>query len=207
MIIISVPWITSVRVGGLVLVGGTQPRHCVPQSKLRLHLTWDNWCCTIVSAVWCSALLLPTCAAIKVPWRLNAKLWSIKSSNRTISVQVQHLSLLNYLLTPRSTVFLEKLIGAQLVNEFPAFYGTRRFITAFTSARHLSLSWARSIQSIPHHPTSWRSTLILSSHLRLGLPSCLFRSGFPTKPCTRLSSPPIHATCPALSFFSIPSPK
>jgi hypothetical protein len=28
----------------------------------------------------------------------------------------------------------------------PRIYGTRRFITAFTRARHLSLSWARSIQ-------------------------------------------------------------
>ena len=45
----------------------------------------------------------------------------------------------------------------------------RRFITAFTSARHLSLSWASSIQSIPPHPTFWRSILILSSHLRLSL--------------------------------------
>jgi len=34
---------------------------------------------------------------------------------------------------------LEKLTGPQLVKKFPAFYGTRRFITAFTSARHLSL--------------------------------------------------------------------
>ena len=33
---------------------------------------------------------------------------------------------------------------------FPAFYGVRRFITAFTSARHLSLSWASLIQST--HP-------------------------------------------------------
>jgi hypothetical protein len=33
------------------------------------------------------------------------------------------------------------------------------------------LSWARSIQSIPPHPISLRSILILSSHLRLGLPS------------------------------------
>ena len=29
------------------------------------------------------------------------------------------------------------LIGSQLVKKFPAFYGTRRFITAFTKARHL----------------------------------------------------------------------
>ena len=31
------------------------------------------------------------------------------------------------------------------------------------------------------HPTSWRSTLTLSSQQRLGLPSGLFLSGFPTK--------------------------
>ena len=37
-------------------------------------------------------------------------------------------------------VLLKKLTGFQLV-KFPAFYGTRRFITAFTSARHLSLSY------------------------------------------------------------------
>jgi hypothetical protein len=33
----------------------------------------------------------------------------------------------------------------------------------------------------PPHPTSWRSSLILSSHLSLGLPSDLVPSGFPTK--------------------------
>ena len=54
-----------------------------------------------------------------------------------------------YLPTPWSRVLLEKLTGPQLVKKFPAFYGTRKFITAFTSARHLSLSWARSIQSVP----------------------------------------------------------
>ena len=41
-----------------------------------------------------------------------------------------------------STVHLKKLTVSQLVKKFPAFYGTRRFITAFTSARHLSLSWS-----------------------------------------------------------------
>jgi hypothetical protein len=34
-----------------------------------------------------------------------------------------------------------------LTKKFPAFYGTRRFFTVLTSARHLSLSWANSIQS------------------------------------------------------------
>ena len=58
-------------------------------------------------------------------------------------------------------------------------------------------SWASMIQSILPHPTSWRSFLILSSHPRLGLPSGLFPSGFPTKTlCTPLLSL-IRATCPS----------
>jgi len=47
--------------------------------------------------------------------------------------------LLTYLLTPCSTVLLEKLTCSQLVKKFPAFYGTRMFITAFTRTRHLSI--------------------------------------------------------------------
>ena len=102
-----------------------------------------------------------------------------------------------YLLTPWCRVLLEKLTGLQLVKEFPAFHGTRRFITALTIVRHLSLSWASPIPSIYSHPTSWRSILILSTHLRLGLPSGLFPSGFPTKTLYILLSSPIRATCPA----------
>jgi hypothetical protein len=65
--------------------------------------------------------------------------------------------------------------------KFLAFYGTRKFITAFARARHLSLSWVRLVQSMPRHPTSQRSILILSSHLRQGLSSGLLPSAFPTK--------------------------
>jgi hypothetical protein len=85
----------------------------------------------------------------------------------------------------------------QLVKKFPAFQGTRRFITALTSVHHLSLSWASPIQSIYPHPNSWRSILILSTHLRLSLPSGLFHSGFPTKTLYTPLSSPIRATYPA----------
>ena len=101
-----------------------------------------------------------------------------------------------YLLTPWCRVLLEKLTGLQLIKKFPPFHGTRRFITALTSVRHLSLSWTSPIQSIYPHLISWRSILILSTHLRLGLPSGLFPSSFPTKTLYTALSSPIRATCP-----------
>jgi len=104
--------------------------------------------------------------------------------------------LFTYLLIPWCRVLLEKLSGLQLVNKFPTFHGTRMFITALTSVRHLSLSWASSIQSIYPHPTSWRSVLI-STYLRLGLPSGLLPSGLPTKTLYTPFSSSIRATCPA----------
>ena len=96
-------------------------------------------------------------------------------------------------LTSLSRFLLEKLTGPQLVKKFPEFYGTRRFITAFASARHLSLSWASSIQSsspCPYIPlpevTSWYYPPIYAkvSHM-VSLPQF-----FPPKSCIRLSSPP-----------------
>jgi hypothetical protein len=79
-------------------------------------------------------------------------------------------------------VLLEKPPVAQLLNSFPTFCATRGFITVFTRAIPWSLSWARSTQSITRHPVSLKSILLLSTHLRLGLPSHLFPSGFPTCP-------------------------
>ena len=99
-------------------------------------------------------------------------------------------------LTPWSRVLFEKLTGFQLAKKFPAFHGTRRFITAFTSALHPSLSWAGWFQYLPPHTTSWKSILILSSHLRLGLTSGPFPSGFPTKTLYTPLLSPIRATCP-----------
>ena len=79
-------------------------------------------------------------------------------------IQIFGNKLLTYLLNSWSRV-LEKLTGFQLVKKFPVFYGTRKFITSFTSARHLSLPWARSVKSIP--PTSH----ILKIYLNIILPS------------------------------------
>jgi len=55
-----------------------------------------------------------------------------------------------------SWVLPEKLTVPQPVKKCPTFYVTRRFITIFIRARHLSLSWARSIQSILRYHISWR---------------------------------------------------
>jgi hypothetical protein len=92
------------------------------------------------------------------------------------------------------------------VKKFPAFYGTRRFIIAFTSARHLSLSWATAIQSMPPHTAFWSSILILSSNLRLDLWSLSITSS-PPKLCMHLSCPPYVPHVPPFSFFLIWSPE
>jgi len=59
-----------------------------------------------------------------------------------------------YSMTLLHRAVLVKLTGSQLVQKFPALYETGRFITAFTSARHLFLYRARLIHSMPPHPTS-----------------------------------------------------
>ena len=127
-----------------------------------------------------------------------------RNTNIQRGVFITHL--LTYLLTPWCRVFLEKLTGIQLVKKFPAFHGTRRFITALTRVRHLSLSWASPIQSISPHPTSWRSILILSTHLRLGLPSDSFSPVSTPRPYTPPSSHPYAPHAQPISSFAILSP-
>ena len=106
-----------------------------------------------------------------------------------------------HILTAWCRVLLEKLTGLQLVKKFPAFHGTRRFITALTSVRHLSLSWVSRIQSIYPHPTSWRSILILCTHLRPGPAVVSFPSVSPPRPYTHpLLTHTRHM--PSLSNFS-----
>ena len=84
-----------------------------------------------------------------------------------------------YSRTPCTRVLLQKLTSSQLVKKFPAFYGIWRFNTAIITARRLSLCWARSIQSTPWNFLKIHLNII--PHLRLGLLSGLFPSGFPVK--------------------------
>ena len=111
-----------------------------------------------------------------------------------------------YFLTPWCRVLLEKLTGLQLVKKFPVFHGTRRFITALTNVRQLSQSWASPNKSIYPHPTSWRSILILSNHLRLGFPSGLLHSRLPTKTLYTPSPHPYAPHARPISFIPILSP-
>jgi len=60
---------------------------------------------------------------------------------------------LRYELTPRNRVLPEKLTRPQLVKKFSSFSGNRRFVVASTITGHdLSLSWDKSINSMPPFP-------------------------------------------------------
>ena len=80
----------------------------------------------------------------------------------------------------------------RLFKNFPAFYGTWSFFAAFTSAATCPCPELDRSSPLP----SWRPTLKLSSHLRLGLPSGLFTSDFPTNILYTPLVSPIRVTRP-----------
>ena len=141
-------------VGGMVLKGeswSTGRKTCPIATLSTTNPTWQYW----------QAIVLPQSrhnqrSCMAVARNIMADLHSGKQCSE---------------LTPQRIAVFETLIGPQ----FPAFYGTRRFITALTTVRLLSLSRARPFQATPQ-PFSWRIILILCSHLPLGLPSGLFPS-------------------------------
>ena len=81
------------------------------------------------------------------------------------------------LLTLWNKVLLEELTGSQLVKKFPAFYGTRSFITAFTRASH-------PIKTMP--PSHF-----LEIHFNIILPSTSRSSKWPLS----LKFPHQHTVC------------
>jgi hypothetical protein len=153
------------------------------------HFGWTLWP-HLRPASYCQSLWMSRC-----PYLPPHSTHKLQPLDKKFMAPLRH-----YLLTPWCRVLLEKLTGLQLVEKFLAFYGTRRFITALTSVLHLSLSWASPIQSTYPHPASWRSSLILSTHLRQGLPSGLFPSGFTTK---TLYTPSPHPYAPHAQPISL----
>jgi len=86
------------------------------------------WSCTF--RLWTKILYacqLPPCILCTCHHTRHPKIW------KTIQII---LMLLTYLLTPCSRVLLEKLTGSAASQEIPCIFGTRRFITVLTSARH-----------------------------------------------------------------------
>ena len=112
--------------------------------KYGYHPLVSNWCCASKTLLWSEC---------------NFICW-LHERMKSVDVSLHSVGKITYSMpTQWSRVLLEKPTCLQLVKKFPAFHGTRRFITTLTSARHLSLSWGSLIQSIPPHPTSWRSIL------------------------------------------------
>ena len=89
------------------------------------------------------------------------------------------------------------------VKKFPAYYGICRFITVLKRACHLSLSSARSIQSINSHPISLRTILILDSHIRYVYHVVSLPMISPPKPCMNFSSLPRVTCASPISLFLI----
>ena len=132
---------------------------------------------------------------------------SCKQRSRTIfretkhdtKLMMTHFNLLTYFINPWSRVILEKLTVHKLVMKSPTFYGTRRFTPDFTTTCHLSLSWARSIQSKPPYRISYRS-MLLSSHLHLAFLSDLFPTGLSIK-ILHVTLPPRFRHRPSHSYW------
>lgn len=64
---------------------------------------------------------------------------------------------------------LKKRTAAQVVKNVSAFYGTRKFITLFTTVWHWTLISAGIIQSGPSQPICIGPMLVISSHVHLAL--------------------------------------
>jgi hypothetical protein len=76
----------------------------------------------------------------------------------------------------------------QLVKKFPASYGTRRFITAFTSARHMCLSWAYCL-----HHTKGSVQVAKPGEICRNILSFHGEASLATRPTPRLEEHPLSA--------------
>ena len=105
------------------------------------------------------------------------------SRNSAMSICFQR-----YLLTPWCRVLLEKLTGSATSQEIPRISRNPKVHHRIHKCPP-SVPILSQLHTVSTPPTSRSSILILSSHLRLGLPVGLFPSGFPTRNlCTPLPS-------------------
>ena len=109
-----------------------------------------------------------------------------------------------YIRHPCSSILIEKLTDFQIVKKFSAYNGTRRFITAFTSAPILSqINPVHDNQiPLPEDPTYYYSSTYTWVSQVVSFPQVS-----PPKPCIRLYSPPYALHSPPMSLLSILSPK
>jgi hypothetical protein len=93
--------------------------------------------------------------------------WPILGECLQLGTNCSFHSLANNWLTARNRVFFspEKLTGPDSTKrrEISHIFVIRKFITAFTNVWNISLSWTRSIQSLPPHATFLRSIAIFLS--------------------------------------------
>jgi len=94
---------------------------------------YQNCICTVYIYIYGTDIRSALCKCCIVGFYKGASVLAVMG--RTYDILIH---LLTYFLTSWSRV-LEKLTGFQLVEKFPAFYGNRKSITAFTSAHHQSL--------------------------------------------------------------------
>ena len=117
---------------------GSMTGSCEHATNAVFHKNWNfltSWAITISST---KSLL---CEVSNVKTRFGSSFYKrlvfssdfLKRLEHKIDTSCQHT-------TTWSRGLPEKLTGSQLLKKFPAFYGTRRYITTFTRARHLALS-------------------------------------------------------------------
>ena len=122
------------------LVGNTGTGYCLfttpqqwPFSHIRPPDDKDNN--VLCSAVFCNHLT----------WLKGQEEFAKLNNTRWQLLLHFYLLIYSHWVVPLSVWGAQLLGRSQSVKKFPTFYGTRRFITAVTSARHPSLFWAISI--------------------------------------------------------------
>jgi hypothetical protein len=144
--------------------------------RIYLSLSWASWIQSIPPhpTFWRSILILSS--------HLHLGLHSIYLYLEFITFWACQTSYVKNHDTLCSEALLENHGVPPLVNQLTEFYETRRFITVFTTTRHLSQSWARSIQFTPSQPISILSMLRIYNNREI----THHISGIESVPCLRL---------------------